>query len=204
MSVVGTIETLPPAALRDAFATLWGIRPPGPKNLFYAPEFVRLREACRRLYPEACTGSGLGLDFALSDALDSLGLPCRPPPADPYLGLPPKIAAGRLHVAFKQSEVSRVYLCPLYRADRLPDLKFDPNRIAKLTARELEELVDSPRLRRVNAGWTFDTKLLSNFTWLVVEQTVPPRAESHPPTFRTYRSRLGSDRAAPGPTSACC
>jgi hypothetical protein len=170
-----TVEALPPAELREAVAALWRIRSPGPRNLFYAPEFVRLREACGSLYPEACTGSGLGLDFALSDALDALGLPCRPPPADPHLALPPEIAAGRLHAAFKQSEVSRVYLCPLDQTDRLPDLKFGPNRIARLTPAELKKLVDWPRLRRVNAGWTFDTQLLSNFTWLVVEQTVPVR-----------------------------
>jgi hypothetical protein len=98
---------------------------------------------------------------------------CRPSPADPHLALPPEIAAGRLHAAFKQSEVSHVYLCPLDRADRLPDLPFGPNRVARLTAADLEKLVDWPRLRRVNASWSFDAKLFSNFTWLIVEKTLP-------------------------------
>jgi len=115
----------------------------------------------------------LGLDPALSHALDSLGLPCRPSPADPQLALPSEIAAGRLHAAFKQSEVHRLYLCPLDRADRLPELTFGPNRIGRLTAAELEKLLNWRRLRRVSANWTLDAKLLSNFTWLVVEETLP-------------------------------
>lgn len=153
MSAAGTVETLPPATLREAVAALWAIPPPGPENIYYAPEFVRVREVCKTLYPEACAGSGLVLDFALSDALDALGAPCRPPPADPRLTLPPEIAAGRLHAAFRQSEIRGVYLCPLDRADRLPDLTFGPNRIAKLTAAELEKLIDWLRHKRVNAGW---------------------------------------------------
>jgi hypothetical protein len=168
MSADATVETLPPPELREAVAALWQLQPPGPRNLSHAPEFVRLRYACASLYANARPGY-----FALSNALDALGLPCRPRPAIPSLALPPEIAAGRLHAAFKRSEVHRVHLCPLDRADRLPELTFGPNRIARLTARELEELVDWPRLRRVNPSWTFDTKLFSEFTWLVVEETLP-------------------------------
>jgi len=176
-----TVESLPPAALREAVAALWAVSPPGPRNLYYAPEFVRVREVSKTLYPEACTGSGFVLDFALGHALDALVLPCRPPPAEPQLALPSEIAAGRLHAAFKQSEVHRLYLCPLDRADRLPELTFGPNRIARLSAAGLEKLVDWPRLRRVNANWTFDTGLFSNFTWLIVEETaLAPWAESDP------------------------
>jgi Apea-like HEPN len=168
-----TVESLPPAALREAIAALWTVPPPGPDNIYYAPEFFRVREACKTLYPEACAGSGVALDFALGHALDALGLPCRPPPADPRLALPPEIAAGRLHAAFKQSEIRRVHLCPLDRADLLPGLTFGPNRIARFAAKELDELVDWPRLRRVTANWAFDTKLFSEFTWLMVEETLP-------------------------------
>ena len=57
-----TVESLPPAALREAVATLWAVPPPGPENICYAPEFVRVREVSKTLYPEeaaldpACPG----------------------------------------------------------------------------------------------------------------------------------------------------
>lgn len=173
MSAGGTVENLPPSALREVVGALWHIRPPEPYSLFQIPQFVRLREACMRLYPESCGGSRFGLDFALGHAVGALGLPGRPLPARRHLALPAAIAAARLHAAFERKQGRRVYLCPLDRADDLPELKFGPNRIARLTGAELEELVDLPRLRRINATWTFDAKLLSKFTWLVIEQTYP-------------------------------
>jgi hypothetical protein len=176
MSQNRTVETLPPADLREAVAALWRLRPPGPRNLFLASEFVRLRDICASLYPNARPGS-----FALGNALNALGLPCRPRPAVLRLALRPEIAAGRLHAAFERSEVSRVYLCPLDRADHLPDMTFGPNRIARIKAEELEELVDLPRLRRINPNWTFDAKLLSEFTWLVIRET---RTPDRPPEQR--------------------
>jgi hypothetical protein len=78
MSEDAKIGSLPPAPLREAVAALWRIRPPGPPNLFKAEEFVRLSEACASLHPDAPSGP-----FALSNALDALGLPCRPPPTNP-------------------------------------------------------------------------------------------------------------------------
>jgi hypothetical protein len=87
MSVAGTVETLPPAALREAVAALWWLPPPGPRNLFSAPEFVRLRDTCASLYPNARPGP-----FALHNALEALGVPCRPPPAAPDLA----VASGNL------------------------------------------------------------------------------------------------------------
>lgn len=168
MNSDGTIESLPPAALREAVAVLWAVPPPGPPNLFSSPQFIRLRDICADLYPNARAGS-----FALGRALDSLGLPCRPPPANPDFALNAAVAAARLHAAFQRSEVSCLYLCPLDKADRLPDVAFGPNRIARLSPSELEALVDLARLRRINATWTFDAKLLSEFTWLAISDTQP-------------------------------
>ncbi len=166
MSVDDTIQSLPPAALREAVATLWAVRPPGPRNLFSSSQFARLRDICADLYPDARPGS-----FALANALDALGLPCRPPPAIPDLALNAGVAAARLHAAFEKSQVASVYLCPLDKADHLPNLAFGSNRIARFRPAELEELVDLPRLRRINPNWTCDTKLLSEFTWLVIKET---------------------------------
>lgn len=173
MSRDDTIDALPPPALRQAVAALWRIQPPGPRNLFSAAEFIRLRDICADLYPNGGAKSKDALSFAVSNALDALGLPRRPPPARRDLGLPAELAAVRLHAAFERTKASRMYLCPLDKAGDLPEVKFGPNRIARLTAADLEELIDLPRLRRVNATWVFDAKRFSEFTWLVVEQTYP-------------------------------
>jgi hypothetical protein len=171
MSAGAKIQGLPPAELREAVEALWRVLVPGPENLlklFEVPEFVRLRDACVRLYPKAHSEESSGvMDFALSDALQALGLPGRPPPADRHLALPAGIAAARLQAAFERTEARRVYLCPLDEAGDLPDLRFGPNRIVRLTAPKLEELVDQPRLRRINPAWTFDAKRFSEFACMV-------------------------------------
>lgn len=177
MNAGAKIQGLPPAELRGAVEALWRVLVPGPENLlklFEVPEFVRLRDACVQLYPKAHSEEpSAAMDFALSNALHALGLPGRPPPADRHLALPAGIAAARLHAAFERTQARRVYLCPLDEAGDLPDLRFGPNRIVRLTAAELEELVDQPRLRRINPAWTFDAKRFSEFAWLVIEQIYP-------------------------------
>jgi hypothetical protein len=66
-----------------------------------------------------------------------------------------------------------VYLCPLDEADELPELRFGPNNIRTFTTAELEELVDLPRLKRINSNWTFDAPRFSRYRWLVVEEPYP-------------------------------
>jgi hypothetical protein len=177
MSPGAKIQGLPPTELREAVEALWRVLVPGPENplkLFKVPEFVRLRDACVQLYPKAHSEeSSAAMDFALSDALEALGLPGRPLPADRRLALPAGIAAARLQAAFERTQARRLYLCPLNEAGDLPDLRFGPNRIVRLTAAELEELVDQPRLRRINPAWTFDAKRFSEFAWLIIEQIYP-------------------------------
>lgn len=196
MGADSKIQNLPPAALREAVVALWRVQKvPGPENflkLFKTPEFVRLQDTCVQFYPEAYSSDDKScwMDFALCYALHALGLPGRPPPANRHLALPAGVAAARLHAAFEQTQCRRVYLCPLDKAGDLPDLTFGPNRIARLTAAELEEQFDQPRLKRINATWTFDAKQFSEFTWLVIEQTYPlartPAERSEPFWFEPF------------------
>jgi hypothetical protein len=76
----------------------------------------------------------------------------------------------KLSNAQKRSECVCV---PLDSAGDLPDVTFGPNRTARLTAAQLQKLVDEPRLRRVNPTWTFDADRFSKFTWLVIEKIYP-------------------------------
>jgi hypothetical protein len=162
-------ETPLPASLTEAIAALWRMPPPGPSNLLSAPPFVHLRDTCESLYSIIKTRGGPG--FALSNALRALGLPCGLVPATANLALPPETAAERLDAAFRRTQASRVYLCPLDLADDLPLLKFGPNSIRKFATGELEALVDPARLQRINSNWMFDAKRFSKFSWLVVQET---------------------------------
>ncbi len=173
MSVPSTVETLPPAALQEAVEALWTVPRPGPRHLSSLPEFVRLRDTCASLYPNACPKPS-----ALRNALDALGLPCRPPPADPNLALNAGAAAAQLYAALKRRTGLHLYLCPLDQADDLPQFTFDRNRIAKFTAACFANLINVPRLRRVNPTWTIDADVFSEFTWLVIDAPAEPDPSS--------------------------
>jgi hypothetical protein len=178
-------NALPPPDLVGAVAALWRLDPPGSHNLFSAPAFVRLRETCQKLYPKA--GSRDALNSALSNALRLLGWPTGLAPHHADLALPAEVAAARLDGAFRRLQSTRVHLCPLDCADELPTLSFGPNRVQRMSAAELERLVDPRRLKRFNPTWTFDAERFSEFSWLVVNEVVPldgePGARALPSLF---------------------
>jgi hypothetical protein len=93
------------------------------------------------------------------------------------LALPAEVAAARLDAAFRRPQSTRVHLCPLDCADDLPTLSFGPNSVSKMSATELEALVDPLRLKRINPTWVFDAERFSEFSWLVVKEDVPLDSE---------------------------
>jgi hypothetical protein len=186
MSPDAEIEALPPAALQEAVAALWAVPPPGPRNLGSLPEFVRLRDTCLSLHSNACLEP-----FALRNALDALGLPCRPPPADSDLALNAGAAASHLHGALKRRTGHHLYLCPLDQTGDLPEFTFGRNRIAKFTAAGFANLINVPRLRRVNPTWTVSADLFSEFMWLVIDAPAEPD-----PYFELISKPMNSDFAA--------
>ncbi len=84
------------------------------------------------------------------------------------LGEAVEVAAARLDAAFRKTHANRVYLCPLDCADDLPELNFGPHRVGKLSAAELEEIVDLSNLKRFHPGHQFASDRFSEFTWLLV------------------------------------
>src|ERR1700730_6957739 len=111
-----------PAALTIAVGALWQLPAPGPPNLLRAPAFVHLCDTCLSLYPSVKSKGALG--FALSNALQGLGLPCTLAPANAGLAQPPEVIAAELHAAFRRTQASRLHLCPLDMGDDLPALTF--------------------------------------------------------------------------------
>lgn len=160
----------PTGELVEALKPLWQLRPPEPQKLSSTPAFVSLRETCERLYPKA--GKKTGLGWALSYALRGLGMPCCLPPGSEEWGLSLEAAAVNLDAAFRKTHANRVHLCPLDCAGDLPELTFGPNSIRKLSAVELEQLVDQPRLKRTFSRSSFDAARFSEFTWFIVRETV--------------------------------
>jgi hypothetical protein len=187
-------NALPPPDLIQAVAELWRLDPPGPDKVFSAPAFVRLREVCHGLYPKA--GSRDALGAALSGALRPLGWPCRLAPHNAHLALPAEVAAARLDAAFRRTQSRCVHLCPLDCADDLPNLSFGPNRVRRMSAAELEALVDPRRLERINPTWIFDAERFSEFSWLVVNEVVPldgePGACALPALFLDFSRDFGA------------
>jgi hypothetical protein len=162
-------ERWPPAELVTAIEALWSVPRPGPENLFYSRPFVRLKEVCSRLYPNAT--DNFGFAFALGDALRSLGLPSGLPQRLESLSLPPLEAARQLNNAFVRKHVLRVHLCPLEWADE-PRITFGSNRVGRFTAAELMTFAEAGRIRRVHPEISVDWEKLAQFDWLIVEEEV--------------------------------
>lgn len=160
--------TAAPPALIEAIAGLWRLPPPGPENLLTAQVFTHLRQTCEQLYPTA--GSDGALSFALHHALRAFGLPCGLPSDKQHLALSTEDAAYRLDQAFRNTQTSRVHLCPLDCADTLSPLVFGPASVRTFTASELEALVNLPQLQRNYPSWKMDSQRLASFTWLVVKE----------------------------------
>jgi hypothetical protein len=168
----------PSSAMLGAMAELWRLSPPGPDNILAHPAFVRLREACRDNY----SGTGkTGPAFALSTALRALGLPCHLQKDAAHFALSVEEAAAGLDAALRSARSTRVHLAPLDLADDLSPLAFGPAKLCRLTPDELRVVFDERRLKRVYPRQELDADRLSEFHWLVVEETV---AFKHGPEAR--------------------
>ncbi|GJE02168.1 hypothetical protein [Methylobacterium isbiliense] len=176
--------------MTDAVVELWRVLSPGPDNLFSSPEFVRLKEALQRLYPEV--GKPV---FALGTALRSLGLPSGLPQDGQYLSFPPDEAARRLDLAVRAKRARRLHLAPPDLADDLPPLQFGPAALRRFSADELRAVVDAPRLARVFPPASFEAERFAECQWLVVEKDVPldrpPEARAMPVLFTDMRQDFG-------------
>ncbi len=102
---------------------------------FDHPAFVALRSWVQAQYPAA--GSKDGLNFALSAALDRLGIPGAARAgtmSDDALSA----AADRLTTGLTAERVWRTHLCPLDVADELPSLSFGPNVVREFSVADLQ------------------------------------------------------------------
>jgi hypothetical protein len=174
----------------DAFQTIQATLeelfklPPGQRvELTNKPAFAQLKEACETAYPNS--GKGIGLSFALGNALDALGFSSQAPPA----GISPADAALQLKQAFEARSTRRFHLCPLNgAAGDLPRLQFGPAVVRSFSRDELYERVDGDRLTRTHPKIEFDADRFSEFRWLVVEEEVPvaPEAGSRAAPFLSF------------------
>src|SRR5450756_2175877 len=186
------------ADLLEAVADLWKMRPPEPTNLLASSQFRHLRDTCLKLF--GGDQSKDPLSFALSNALRAYGMPSGLFPANAYLATDPEVAAAELSAAFKATRTVRTHLCPLDLADDLPTIRFGRSRIEKLSATELNAIVNSTRLARIYQKLDFDADRLSRFSWLIVTEEIKldrePGARAFPFFFETW-PELGTTNPHP-------
>ncbi|WP_225010204.1 hypothetical protein [Novosphingobium percolationis] len=160
----------PVEAMTKALGPIWSLAPPGPDNLLQNPAFLALKAHCEMAFPAARAGTGF--TFALSDALRALGLPCGARASAAQRTMTIEDAAARLVDALGMASITRRYLCPLDLADDLPDLTFGNATVRRYSAAELAVLFDEERLSKLYPAHALDSKRLSEFHWLVIEETV--------------------------------
>lgn len=139
---------------------------------FSEPDFVALKDYILLRFIGG--GETFGLNFALSAALDRLGIGGRP-------GAPPPdvaAAASRLEAAFQATHVERTYLCPLNAADEVPALRFGPNTVTTVSIEELRAL-----LAPIGPGAVAIDPRFAQFRWLIVRERVPVE---HEPSRRAF------------------
>ena len=136
-----------------------------------------------------------GPNFALSTALRALGLPCALAGDTNHLSLPVEAAAKGSTLRYAPGRRGRLHLAPLDFAEDLPPPSFGPAKVCRFTADELRALVDERRLKRAHHPQESDTDRLSEFHWLVVEETVPldqePEARAVPFLLMNLSDDLG-------------
>ncbi|MEQ1941292.1 hypothetical protein ABMA32_02590 [Mesorhizobium sp. VNQ89] len=163
-----------PQPISEAVAALWAFNGQRPDNRFGAPQLLRLKAACADAYG---FGAQFWFSFSLSEILRSLGCPMYLPVDRRRLALPPEEAAEKLHPTLTATSAKVSYLCPLDWADDPSDVTFGDNQISRLSSAELQEIADAPRLARAFPNRSLNWDTLSQFYWLVVEETVPVSTE---------------------------
>lgn len=162
-------------------------------RLYGEPAFVSLREACERHYPQA--GGPQLLNFALGVAVGSMGFRSRDMEGDAPHRDAPALAAERLDEAFRQTTARRTHLAPLDYAGDLPTMRFGNARVQRFTAAELDGLVRAHAPLRNAPKSKFDAHRFSQFSWLVVEETIAladqPGPRTLPQLFINWRTDLG-------------
>lgn len=149
-------------------------------------EFKAVADLCTSAY-------GVGrAEFALGNALRSLGLGETKPGLSQNTAFEARAAASDIDRAFQQKSSLRRYLCPLNLADDLPELNFGGSQIRRYDEAELGRLFQVERLSRHYPGRPLDVPYLSQFRWLVVEE---PEAVHTSPDVRALPV-LGMDMSA--------
>ncbi|MBW9089847.1 hypothetical protein JNB91_18700 [Rhizobium wenxiniae] len=163
-----------PVQLVTAVEYLWRMPPLGTASLTKRPAFIKLTEVCGEIYGFAHA------DYALSNALRSLGAPFNLPKDTRDRALNAELAALKLHEAMTSKTVRRRHLCPLDLCDELPSIRFGNSVVGEFGEPELAEFLDVARLARFYPTYIPPVRQLTQFRWLVVEEhvAVDPRPEA--------------------------
>jgi hypothetical protein len=162
------------AQLQAAIAALPPGFTPSSDRSRIAPAFDALVKLVAAQYGDTLVGNSHDLDFlrwALVNAFHAAGVP-RAWPAGSAQPIDAAEVAKTIHNGFCERTTSLLYLCPLDLADDIPDVLFGPCRLASLTVPQIESVFQARRLRSHFPTLNFDAEAFSQFTWLIVEDSV--------------------------------
>jgi hypothetical protein len=181
---------VPDPGLLSAVEEVWRILPPSPDSLLRHPAVKHLTDICTERY-----GGGARMGFSVLQLLRALGMPAGLKDK-PEVALAASDAAERLERGLVATRALQRYLVPLDMADELPELVFGPARVGRFDRDQLAVLFDAERLARLYPNWPLDVARLTQFHWLVVEETVDldpiPEKRSVPILFTDLRGDLGA------------
>ncbi|MFA1240837.1 hypothetical protein ACCC84_21250 [Serratia odorifera] len=129
--------------------------------------------------------------------LQKLGVPCFFPAGNPLAATDRMEAAALCHAALMKEYVQIAYLCPLDCAGDIPRIKTDNATFRVFSEAELNALLNSPEHQRQSGFRAAETNRLSQFLWLVVEESVALPKEFddrywHLPLWHTRKDQPGT------------
>jgi hypothetical protein len=185
-----------PLRVQRAISRLWGKGFASEDEAFRSPAFWQLAHECHTAY-----GAPARFSEQPDDADDVTGEPgclqwhkSKLRTAFRNLGAPwygaaipdASTVSEKIHFGYEGGVCTRVYLVPLDRAPKnLPRTDFGPCRIGRFSEAELADLVNAAALRR-HQRHPFDLGKFSQFSWLVVQETV----QLEPAAKRDWITRL--------------
>lgn len=168
----------PPLPIQAAVAQLWKGKYGNEQAALGSPAFTSLLNTCIKSYAKPGSPNEVKDEAdrgfhksALQNLFRNVGAPWY----KDQVGATSETIARTIHQAYSAQTFKVSHLCPLDRADtdNLPKVEFGPCQMTTLSANSLAELVRLGWLLNFSRNYVFDTKRFSQFSWLVVRETVP-------------------------------
>ncbi len=180
--------------LQLALQALWKAGPLHWDKLYAMPEFEAVKTICVRRF--GLRDDRLGVQSALGDALQAAGAPFLISREGGVWNDDLADAAKTIDHAFRQTQATVRYICPLNLADDLPSLSFGNAEIRRFTVTELRDLFQEARLKHYTWINAVNWDKYAEFQWLVVTDVLllpeNPGERSIPILYQRFDKDFGA------------